>query len=274
VLDVFSSFALSRKWGCTARAASSQEQHDLQPTARRRLMWEQVQKLAGEGLTIRAVARSLGMHRRTVRALMGSAAPTPRRVRARPLRKLGPYLGYMLARWDAGVRNSAALYREVRGRGYEGSYSMLRRVAGRWRKGEARPSPATPGHPLRLARRWRRDLGEEETAELDRFLGANPELAVAYGLKESFREAMAAGEQRLLDNWLNRAAASGLKAFQALARGMRRDYAAVAAAFTTPWSNGQTEGQVTRLKLIKRLGYGRANPDLLRARVLHRSTAA
>ncbi len=55
-----------------------------------------------------------------------------------------------------------------------------------------------------------------------------------------------------------------------LARGMRRDYAAVSAAFTSTWSNGQTKGQNTRLKLIKRLGYGRANPDLLRARVLHR----
>ena len=76
---------------------------------------------------------------------------------------------------------------------------------------------------------------------------------------------MTAREKRLLDTWLDRAAASGAKGFQSLARGMRRDNAAVSAAFASPWSNGQTEGQNTRL------GYGRANPDLLRARVLHRA---
>ncbi len=77
-----------------------------------------------------------------------------------------------------------------------------------------------------------------------------------------------------LDWWLTGAEASGIAGFLRLARGMRHDYAAVSAAFTSPWSNGQTEGQNTRLKLIKRMGYGRANPDLLRARVLHRMVAA
>ncbi len=211
------------------------------------------------------------MNRRTVRTLMSSQSPAPRRVSARPLRRLGPYLKYMHARWDAGVRSPAVLYREVTGQGYEGSYSMLRRVVGRWRREGARPAGISLSTSLSLTRRWRRDLGEEETAVVDRFLGPDPDLAVAYGLKESFREAMAARDQRLLDMWLDRAAASGTKGFMQLARGMRRDYAAVSAAFTSPWSNGQTEGQNTRLKLIKRLGYGRANPDLLRARVLHRA---
>ena len=276
VLDAFREFVLSRKWKGVGqdhlpRSAALPEPPGPQPTARRRLTWERVQELAKEGHSIRAIARSLGMNRRTVRTWMSSSAPTPRRVSARPLRMLGPYMGYMLARWDQGVHNSALLYREVAGQGYEGSYSMLRRVVGRWRKEGARTDGTRFGPPLRLAKRWRRDLSEEETAELDRFLGANPELAAAYSLKESFREAMAARDQQLLDRWLDRAATSGTKRFNTLARGMRRDYAAVSAAFTSPWSNGQTEGQNTRLKLIKRLGYGRANPDLLRARVLHRA---
>ena len=54
----------------------------------------------------------------------------------------------------------------------------------------------------------------------------------------------------------------------AFAEGLRRDYAAVAAALDQPWSTGPVEGQITRLKLIKRQGYGRAGFDLLRARVL------
>ena len=273
VLDVFRELVLYRKWDSPGEELPP-EQSGPQPTARKRLMWEQVQTLATEGHSIRAIARALGMHRRTVRACVSATAPQARRVSARPLRRLGPFMGYMLARWDAGVCNSAMLYREVVGLGYEGSYSMLRKVVGTWRKGGTRPRGIRLGPPLRLARDWRRALSEEETAELDRFLEANPELAAAYSLKESFRDAMATRDPHRLNRWLDLAAASGIRGFIKLARGMRRDCAAVSAAFASQWSNGQTEGQNTRLKLIKRLGYGRANPDLLRARVLHRAITA
>ena len=68
-----------------------------------------------------------------------------------------------------------------------------------------------------------------------------------------------------LDRWLADAAGSEMRSF---ADGLRQDGAAVRAALELPWSNGQTEGQITRLKLIKRQMYGRAKHDLLRARVL------
>ena len=54
-----------------------------------------------------------------------------------------------------------------------------------------------------------------------------------------------------------------------LARGLQREQAAVQAALTLPYSNGQIEGQITKLKLLKRQGYGRAKLDLLRQRMLH-----
>ena len=73
-----------------------------------------------------------------------------------------------------------------------------------------------------------------------------------------------------IDDWLGAAAGSGISQFQTVARGMRKDYVAIQAAFTTPWSTAQCEGQNCRVKLIKRLGYGRAKTDLLRQRVLHR----
>ena len=71
-----------------------------------------------------------------------------------------------------------------------------------------------------------------------------------------------------LDPWLARAEASGLREFGDFAAGLRRDLAAVEAALTEEWSSGQVEGQVNRLKLVKRAMFGRANPDLLRRRVL------
>ena len=67
---------------------------------------------------------------------------------------------------------------------------------------------------------------------------------------------------------------SGLPPFQEVARSFRHDYEPITAALTMPWSTGQCEGQICRVKLIKRLGYGRAKLDLLRQRILHRAAAS
>ena len=74
-----------------------------------------------------------------------------------------------------------------------------------------------------------------------------------------------------LESWLSQAAKSGLPEFKKMASGIRQDYAAVKAAFSSTWSNGQVEAQVNCLKLQKRIGFGRANFDLLRLRVLRRA---
>ena len=68
-----------------------------------------------------------------------------------------------------------------------------------------------------------------------------------------------------LDAWLDNAKDGLIAAF---ANGMTKDKAAVAAAIASPWSNGQTEGQICKLKLVKRQMYGRGNVDLLQARVI------
>jgi transposase len=71
-----------------------------------------------------------------------------------------------------------------------------------------------------------------------------------------------------LDAWLTEARACGVGAVETFAAGLEQDGAAVRAALTLPWSNGQAEGQINRLKLLKRQNYGRASFNLLRQRVL------
>ena len=66
-----------------------------------------------------------------------------------------------------------------------------------------------------------------------------------------------------LDAWLAEARACGVGAVETFAAGLERDGAAVRAALTLSWSNGQAEGQITRLTLLKRQSYGRASFDLL-----------
>jgi transposase len=83
-----------------------------------------------------------------------------------------------------------------------------------------------------------------------------------------FRGILRSKKVSKLGAWLKAADQSGLYAIQRFARTLRRDINAVRNAVTEPWSNGQTEGQINRLKTLKRAMYGRAGPELLRARML------
>jgi transposase len=117
-------------------------------------------------------------------------------------------------------------------------------------------------------------LNVTDRQELESVLEANPVLARGHHLKESFQHIVSQRDVEGLDAWIEEAAKSKVPPFQSLARSFRQDYEAIKLALTTPWSTGQCEGQICRVKLIKRLGYGRAKLDLLRQRILHRRVAA
>jgi len=72
-----------------------------------------------------------------------------------------------------------------------------------------------------------------------------------------------------LDEWITKATTSGLLEMAAFATKLRQDHEAVCAALILPYSQGQTEGQVNKLKLVKRAMHGRAKFDLLRQRVVY-----
>ncbi len=90
-----------------------------------------------------------------------------------------------------------------------------------------------------------------------------------YALAQQFIQLVKKREAARLDQWLKDCKASGIAMLQSFAVRIEQDYNAVRAALETEWSNGQTEGQINRLKLLKRQMYGRANFDLLRQRVLY-----
>ena len=98
-----------------------------------------------------------------------------------------------------------------------------------------------------------------------RIEAALPAVATARALTDSFIDMVRNGQEHALPDWLNEAEGSAIASF---ARGLRSDQGAVAAALREPWSNGQTEGQINRLKTLKRQMYGRAGIDLLKARLV------
>jgi transposase len=105
----------------------------------------------------------------------------------------------------------------------------------------------------------------------NRLRAAHHDLDLAYQLSQAFVLMLTEHRAQNLDDWLRQARQSGIRELKSFAYGIRRDYAAVRAAFTSEWSQGQVEAQVNCLKLQKRLMFGRANFDLLRLRVLRRA---
>lgn len=109
------------------------------------------------------------------------------------------------------------------------------------------------------------DLDVTEQKFVDALLAGSPELRPVITLARDFRAMVRRKEAGRLDDWLTAAQATALAGFVA---GLKRDLAAVRAALSLPWSTGPVEGQISRLKTIKRTMCGRAGFDLLRYRVL------
>jgi transposase len=126
----------------------------------------------------------------------------------------------------------------------------------------------TPEKLLAQARK-RGNVQEPQQRALRRHICALcPEIDAAQKLGRGFVELLRERKADALDGWLRDALQSAVVELNTFARGLQRDEAAVRHALALPWSNGQVEGQVNRLKLVKRQMYGRAKFDLLRLRVL------
>jgi transposase len=268
--------------------------------ARRVALYEEVRRRYAAGEKLLAIGRATGLAVGTVRKYAyAESFPVPG---TRPLRPsiLDPYLARLEARLAEGCENGLALWRELRAAGFPGTAKQVHRwLAERrtaparttpreWRAGSpaAGPTPAGPGRPpalpspARLA--W---LLVQPPAEL-----SAPDAAVVTRVQQDREAASVAGLARRftalvrgrgaggklgpdaalagLEAWLTDARSSGLRAMETFAVGLEQDGTAVRAALTTPWSNGQAEGQINRLKLLKRQMYGRARLDLLRRRTL------
>lgn len=241
-----------------------------QPTPRKCAVWETVQQYRGLGPSLRQIARAGGLDRRTVRTyLTADQPPVYAMRRPRPI-QLTPYMGSHTARWAPGCHHARRLYHELVQQGYQGSESMVRLVVHPWR---TRPPAVTPSQLARLLLQPVGRLTKADRNTLEDVLHANPLLAQGYQLNPRFQALLADRDVGAFEHWLHEAETSALPSFQSLARSFRQDADAIIAALTTSWSTGPCEGQICRVKLLKRLGYGRAKLDLLRQRILHRMAA-
>jgi len=261
-----------------ARYSSTLVRHQQARREERLAHYEQVATLHRQGMSQQAIAQHLGISLRTVQRWVAAGAFPERKPREQAS-QLDRYLPYLCERWEAGCQNMARLFRELVEQGYQGSYASVRdnlvRLLPTGRKnGTSPPSKApalaTSRQATFLFLRRPETLSVEEQETVAKLRQINSEVDRAYDLVQQFSQMVrtrTGGEQ--LDGWLDQVERSELLELQSFAAGVKKDLDAVRAGLTWWISNGMVEGHVTKLKLIKRQGYGRAGFPLLRKRVLH-----
>jgi len=254
----------------TAAARRSQASY-----ARRQARYEEAARLHAAGVSISRIAAQLGADRKTIRVWLQAGGASLWRKPPR-VGVLAPWLGRLEQRWAEGCRNAALLWRELVRLGFAGRYGTVRSWAGQRRKadplivaGHASMMIGQPPSSRHLARLLMTDadtLPEAEQAFVSALLPQAPDLASGIAVAKRLNLLFRRKSQESLEAMLADAASTPLAEFAA---SLRRDLAAVQAALDLPWTTSPAEGQINRLKMLKRTMYGRAGFPLLRARVLH-----
>lgn len=259
-----------------------QEQAIQAKVERKQALVDQARDLSAQGLSIRVIAMRLDIARNTVRRYLRCQGEIQTAMRPRRSSLLDPYYDFLMQRWSEGCSNAHQLFNELRAKGYQGGEVTVRNFVARLRKdlpGLARPlrksertnQPSYSPRELRwLLAKSEEDLRTQEQTDLARLLETSEEIRVLHCLLHQFLHMLRERKAEGLQTWIDDVRASGIQELQRFVVGIERDRNAVEAGLRLCWSQGQTEGQVNRLKMLKRMMYGRAGFALLRQRVLHR----
>jgi transposase len=246
-------------------------------TAAERLQYEGYQRreevnaailaLAKDKVPIKEIVRRLGHSRQLVLRVVRGEREDIFRTRQSSLERHFPWLD---AQWSSGCRNGADLWRRLKEQGFRGPLRVVAEWATRRRRAEKADAENLQRIPssraiARLMTIGRNNLSRAETVSISAIETGVPRLVEAREAITAFQAMVRNKTDADLAKWIAEARGSLAASF---ASGVAKDEAAVRAAITLPWSNGQTEGQITKLKLVKRQMYGRAKIDLLQARLI------
>lgn len=276
--------------GNTRRLEEMSQQRHQEKVERYRKIHELHAKKVDQGI----IARQVGTSRQTVtRSIHMDQPPERRSPRRTRTHQLEPFKSYLIQRWNDGCRNASELYREIVEKGYTASMANVTRFIRNVRttKGKPRgfkqvePTPETiatkkdaqvrrPPTALQVARLMtftQEQRLDWQNTYLTRLCESDPLIAQTFTLLQDFATMLRERQGARLDDWLTQVEEQEVSELKNFARGLKKDYNAVKAGLTLEWSNGQVEGHVHRLKLLKRQMYGKANFQTLRKRVLKRA---
>jgi transposase len=244
---------------------------------RRLARYNEVIALRASGHGLRDIARRTGLNRRTVWTYVNSGAFPERAQGTRKPSILDPHVEAIDQLLLEGRKTGVAIFAELKARGYRGGKTIVLDYIRRCRPGRspinspahAKSRPPAPRKVAMWLSREAEHLDAEAIAFIERLCREHPEIDRARCLALEFGLLIRERRANALSSWLTAADVSGIAELVAFVRGIRTDITAVEQAVSSEFSNGQTEGQVNRLKVLKRQMYGRAKLDLLRARVLN-----
>ena len=265
-----------------AKPESQSDKVKAQRREQRLERYNEVTRLYREGHSQKTISSLLGMQRKAIRRFLRASEFPERTKPKRQPSRISRFRSFLEKRWAEGCHNATQLWREVREQGYEGARGMVARMVSSFRapgtkyfragmeqrKSQLRFAVPSPSHVASLFSRRPETLSGYEKAFLNHLAAEDGGIWALRSITSEFAALMRNRDLNGLGDWMHRAIATGIPAMKSFVAGLRRDQAAVDAAFSLPWSSGQVEGQVHRLKLIKRQMYGRAGFALLHRRVL------
>lgn len=256
-----------------ASARRAAEPADTRLVARTKQRYAAVQSLLRQGFSKSRVARELHLDPHTVRRF--AHATSIDQLLAKTTSRgivLDPFTAHLGRRFTEGETDAAMLYREIRADGYRGSEQTVRRYLRPFRDRKAAP-PTTPQPPkVRHLAGWimtdPEHLEPDDQVKLKDARSRCPHLEALAGHVAEFAKMLTGLHGEMLDAWIQRVDADDLPAMHTFTAGLKNDRAAVLNGLTLPYNSGPVEGNVNRIKTIKRQMYGRAKFDLLRKRIL------
>lgn len=225
------------------------------------------------GHSTASIARRLGVVPRTIQHWLAQKHGPYTQSRKPRCSLLDGSMSYLRERWDAGERNGTVLWQELKDQGYQGSMRGVYRRLEKLREHPASlpPSPldgVTPAKIIGWILARPETLSQQTQEQLDQLCQMDNQLAQARELTHGFLGLVRHQSTENLETWLKKARTSGIRQFLSFARSIEQDKAAILAGLTLPYSTGPVEGQINRLKLIKREAYGRAGLSYLQHRFL------
>lgn len=262
------------------QAPSTTAPEVVQPVAEKKIVtrfrvhYTAVQELRAQGLSLAAIGRKLGLHQATVRKY-AHARCVEDLIAKNQTRALlvDDYVEYLHQRWHEGERNATQLFREISARGYPGGELAVQRYLRRYRHHRGHAQHVGPKPPsVREVTSWvmtRPDrLRTDPATALTGIRARDADLDRVTRHVRAFAAIMVGRRGHRIDDWITAVEADTLPPLAAFARNLRRDLDAVRHGLTLPHNSGPVEGNINRIKMLKRQMFGRANLDLLRKRVL------
>ena len=225
--------------------------------------YQHVMVLHQQGMKIKEIAKRVGLGTRTVqRWLTSDAYPETQYHTRRHRSRFDTYAVYVKQRWDGGCHNIQQIWREIKAQGYPHSDRALRAHLEPLR-GKVKADIPTASSLERFSEKeasWLfirplKDLDEKERQELIAIRQASETAETIYQVVQGFLQIVRTRGGEHLDSWMCTVRACHIRELNSYVAGLERDKAAVLAGLTLPQSNGQTEGHITKLKLIKRMMY-------------------